>query len=92
MNPYPLYGPNSALRAFIAALELQFYISISMGKIVQNIKFSSVCQTSDLILKLDSTRQHESKGMLGFQNRADTKLLKFHQNRDERVYLKKCDF
>ena len=63
------------------------------GKIVQNIKFSSVDQTSDLILKFDSTRQHESRGMLSFQNRTpDTKLLKFYANWDEKAYLEKCDF
>ena len=40
-------------------------------------------QTSDLVSKLNSTRQHESKGVLGFQNKAlDTKLLKLHANRD----------
>ena len=79
LNPYLLYGPNSALCAFPAALELQFHISVPRSKIIQNVKFLSVYQTSDLISKLDFTRQHESRGMLGFQNRApDTKLLKFH--------------
>ena len=93
MNPYLLCGPNNALRVFTTTLELQFQISVPRGKIVQNVKFSSVSQTSDLISKLNSTRQHESRGMLGFQNRAlDTKLLKFHVNRDERAYLEKYDF
>ena len=61
-----------------------------MGKIIQNVKFSSISQTSDLISKLDSTRQHESNSMLSFQNRATyIKLLKFHINRDERAYFEK---
>ena len=64
-----------------------------MSKIVQNIKFSSVNQNSDLNSKLNSTRQHESKGVLDFQNRAPgIKLLKFHTNQDNRVYLEKRDF
>ena len=64
-----------------------------MGKIIQNVKFSYVRQTSDLILKLDSICQHESRGMLGFQNRApNTKLLNFHANQEEIAYLGKYDF
>ena len=66
----------------------------SLGdKIVQNVKLSSVSQNSDLILKLDSIHQHESRGMLGFQNRAPkNKLLNFHANQDERTYLEKHNF
>ena len=48
---------------------------------------------SNLNLKLNLTRQHESKSMIGFQNRAlDINLLKFHTNWDNRDYLKKRDF
>ena len=55
--------------------------------------FQPSTKSNDLISKLDSTRQHESKSMLGFQNRAlDTKLWKFHTNLKEKAYLKKCDF
>ena len=64
-----------------------------MGKIVQNIKFLSVNQNSNLITNLDPNCQHEFRGMLAFQNRIlDSELLKFHANRDKRAYLKKCDF
>ena len=64
-----------------------------MGKIVQNVKFLSVSQNSNLISKLDYTCQHESKFMLSFQNRApDNKLLKFYTNQDNRAYLEKHDF
>ena len=73
--------------------KLQFQVFVLRGKIVQNVKFLFVNQNSDLISKLDSTHQHESMSMLSFQNRAlDTKLLKFHANRDERTYLDKHDF
>ena len=93
MNFYLLYESNSTLRTFIAALELQFHIFVPRGKIVQNIKFLSIRQTSDLISKLYSTHQHESRDMLSFQNKApNTKLLQFHENRDNLTYLKKCDF
>ena len=93
LNPYLLYEPNSAPRAFTADRELQFHISVPSRKIVQNVKFLSVNQNSYSILKLNPTRQHESSGMLDFQNRVtDTKLLKFYTNQDERVYLEKCDF
>ena len=93
MNSYLLYRPNRALYAFTAALALQLHISDPRGKIVQNIKFLPIDQNSDLILKLNTARQHESRGMLGFQNNArDPKLLKFHANRDNRAYLKKHDF
>ena len=55
--------------------------------------FLPINQNSDSTLKLNPTRQHESMGMLGFQNRApDTKLLKFHINQDNRAYLEKHDF
>ena len=76
-----LYSLKNALRTITTAPELQFHISESREKIVQNVKFSSINQTSDLISKLNPTRQQESRGMLGFQNRApDTKLLNFHTN------------
>ena len=88
MNFYLLYEPNNVLHAFIVASELQFQIFDSMNKIVQNVKFSPVSQISDSTLKLYSTCQHESRGMLGFKNRAlDIKLLKFYTNRDNRAYL-----
>ena len=58
-------------------------------KIIQNIKFSPVIQNDDLTSKLDPTRQHESRGMLGFQNRAsDIMLLKINANLDNQAYLK----
>ena len=92
MNSYLLYGSNIALHTFTAFIELQFHISETKGKIVQNVKFLSVSQTSGLISKLDATRQHESKVMLSFQNRAlDIRLLKIHTNQDNRAYLKKPD-
>ena len=60
---------------------------------VQNVNFPPVGQNNDLCLKSNSTRQHESNGMLGFQNRAlDIKILKFHTNRDNSVYLKNVIF
>ena len=46
-------------------------------------------QNSNLISNLDPTRQHESRGMPGFQNRVpNNKLLKIHANRDNWAYLK----
>ena len=63
MNSYLLYKSNSDLRAFTDAFELQFQTSDPRGKIVQNVKFSSISQISDLISKLDPTCQHESRGM-----------------------------
>ena len=38
-----------------------------MGKIVQKVKNLSMSQKSGLSLKLDSARQNEFKGKLGFQ-------------------------
>ena len=93
MNSYFLYGPNNALLTFTVAPELQFHIFNPRGKIIQNVNFTSISQTSNLISKLNPTRQHESKGMLGFQKRAlDTKLLKFHVNQDNWAYFEKRDF
>ena len=90
MSSYLLYEPNHALRAFTATPELQFQISDPTGKIIQNVKFSSVSQNSDLSLKLNPTHQHESKGMLGFQNKASyIKLLKFQINQYNNAYLEK---
>ena len=64
-----------------------------MGKIVQNVKFSSVGQKSDLSSWLNPIYQHESKGMLDFRNRAtDIKLLKIHANRDSKTYFEIYDF
>ena len=57
---------------------------------VQNINFVSVNQNKDLSSKLNPTSQHESKGIISFQNKAlDIKLLKFHANRDNSAYLEK---
>ena len=56
-------------------------------------KFFAHHQDSDLSTKLNSTHQYESRGMLGFQNRAaDIKLLKFYANRDNSIYFKKIWF
>ena len=41
-----------ALCEFTATFELQFYISDSMGKIVQNVKILLVSQSSNLSLKI----------------------------------------
>ena len=55
---------------------------------VQNINFLPVNQNSDLSLKLNPNRQHESISMLGFENRApNIKILKFHANWDNSAYL-----
>ena len=63
------------------------------GNIVKYVKFSPISQNSGLSSKLNPTCQHESKGMLGFQNSAlDIKLLKFHTNRDNIAYLEKWIF
>ena len=67
---YLLYEPNYALHVFTVAPEFQFHISYPRGKIVQNVKFLSVNQNSDLSSKLNVTRQHDSRSMLSFQNRA----------------------
>ena len=85
--------PNHALHAFTTTPELQFHISDPRGKIIQNVNFSPISKNSHLFSKLNPARQHKSKSMLGFQNRAlDIKLLKFHINRDNSAYLEKCDF
>ena len=60
---------------------------------IKNVNFSPVSQNNNLNLKLNPTRQHESRDMLGLQSRAlDAKILKFYPNRDNSVYLKKYDF
>ena len=88
-----LHKPNYALHAFAITSELQFYIFDPKGKIVQNVNFLHVSQNSDLSLKLNPNHQHESRGILGFQNKApDIKILKFHANQDNSVYLEECDF
>ena len=93
MSSYLLYEPNNALCTFTATSKLQFYILDLRGKIIKNVNFLPISQNSDLSLQLNSTHQHESKGILGFQNRApDIKLLKFHANRDNSAYLEKCNF
>ena len=55
--------------------------------------FLSVSQKSNSSLKLNITHQHESNGMFSFQNRVpDIKILKFHRNQDNSVYLDKSNF
>ena len=67
--------------------------SILGEKLSKMSNFFSVNQKSDPTLKLNPTHQHESKDMLGFQNRSpDIKLLLFHIKRDNSVYLEKHDF
>ena len=52
-----------------------------------------ISKNCDLSLKLNSTHQQESRGILGFQNRvSNIKLLKIHTNRDNSAYLEKYDF
>ena len=59
----------------------------------QNINFSPIGQNSELSLNLNPTHQHESKGVLSFQNTvSDVKILKFHTNQDNSAYLEKCNF
>ena len=90
---YLFYEPNNALRAFTTALEFQFKNFNHRGKMVQNVNFSSVSQNCYLSLKFNPTHQYESRCMLGFQNKAlDVKILKFHTNHDNNIYLEKCDF
>ena len=93
MNFYLLYEPNHALCVSTTAPKLQFYISNPRGKIIQNINFSSVSQNNDLSSKLDLIHQHESRGILDFQNRApDIKILKVHANWDNSAYFEKHNF
>ena len=73
--------------------EVKFYIFDPKGKIVQNIKFLFVSQNSDLTLNLNPNHQHDSKSMLGFQNKEpDTKLLKFYANQGNQAYIEKHNF
>ena len=65
-----LYERNCAFRALTAIPELKFQSSYPMGKIIQNVNFSLVSQNSDSSSKLNFNRQHESKDILSFQNRA----------------------
>ena len=57
MSSYLSHESNSILRELTVASKFQIEISNLRGKIVQNVKFSSVSQNSDLSSKLDSTRQ-----------------------------------
>ena len=68
MSSYILCKHNHALRMLTDASTLQFYIFDLKDKIIQNIKFLSVNQNSDLSSKLNYTHQHESGGI---------KILKF---------------
>ena len=64
-----------------------------MGKIVQNVNFLPVKQTSDLSLKSNPNYQNESWDILDFQNRvSNVNILKIHTNRDNNTYLEKSDF
>ena len=93
MSSYLLYEPNYVLRVFTTTLELQFHILDPRDKIVQNTNFSYVSQNNTSSLKLNFTRQHVSRGMFSFQNRAsNVKILKFRANQDNNVYLEKYDF
>ena len=88
MSSYLLYEPNHALCTFIAAPKLQLGTKSSKMSI-----FHAICQKSDLISKLNPTRQRDSRVILCFQNKAlDIKLLKFLANRDNSAYLAKHDF
>ena len=85
MDSYLLYKPNHALRDFTVASELQFHISNLRGKTIQNVNFVPVSQNNDLSL-INANRQHESNGMLGFQNKAPyIMLMKFYANQDNNV-------
>ena len=93
MSFYLLYEPNHAFHAFTTTPELQYQISDPKGKIIRNVNFFSVCQNSDLSLKLNPTRQQQSRGMLNFKNRASViKILKFYINRDNNACLEKHNF
>ena len=93
MSSYLLYEPNHTLHAFTAAPEFQFHISDLRGKIIQNVNFSLVSQNSDSTLKLNLTRQHKFKSILGFQNKAlNIKLLKFTQIKTIRLTSKNTIF
>ena len=86
MSSYLSQESNSALCMHTTTIELQIGFSKPRGKIVQNLKFSPVSQNSDLSSKLESTRQNESRGMLGFQNRAlEAYKLKLHTKQCKRV-------
>ena len=63
---YLLYEPNYVLCVFTNDPKLQFHISDLMGKIVQNINFSSVSQNSDLSSNLNPTPQYKARGTLYF--------------------------
>ena len=59
-----------------------------MGKIVQKVKNLSMSQKSGLSLKLDSARQNEFKGKLGFQNKVpEVYKPKFHVKRCNELTL-----
>ena len=79
VNEFLLYYElNDAFRAVITAPKLQIVNLNPRGKVVQNVKFLSITQNSNLSLKLDSTL----RGMLGFQNRApEAYKPKFHVER-----------
>ena len=93
MSSYLLYETKHALHTFTVTTELQFHVFNPRGKIIQNVSFSPVSQNSNLSSKLNIIHPHESMCILYFQNKAsDIKLLKFHANQDNSIYLKKCDF
>ena len=93
MNSYLLYKPNGTLRAFTTASELQLQTSDPRDKIIQNVKILPINQNNDLSSQLNHTRQHKSKGMLSFQNKAlDIKLLKITQIETIRLTSKNMIF
>ena len=61
LSSYLLYESNHALRVFTIAPKLQFKILNPRPKIIRNVNFSPVGQNNNLSLKLNSTRQQESK-------------------------------
>ena len=92
MSSYLLYKLNHALCVFATALDLQLHIS-DWGQNHLKCQFSSISQSNGLSSNLNPNCQHESIGMIGFQNRvSDLKLLEFYTNRDNSIYLRKCDF
>ena len=70
----PLIQAQLSLRAFTATFELKFQNSDPKEKMFK-MSILTVGQNSDSSLKLNSTCQYESKGKLGFQNKApDVKI------------------
>ena len=66
MSSYLYPELNDVFHALTTIPKLQIVNPNPRGKIIQNVKFLSVSQNNDLSLKLDSTCQNKSKGMLVF--------------------------